>query len=135
MGSQSQLLPRTLKVCSVFAVATGSLDLCLGTSVLGGSQVFAPGLPNTAIADSQIRFFGSVWAGYGVMMWWTSNDLKTRQVPLALLGGICFVAGLGRLASSFKHGFGAEWVRVAMWAELLGPGVLYAIGKAQGLWS
>ena len=134
MGSQVQLLSRTLKVCSAFAVLTGSLDLCLGTSMLGGSQVFTPGLSTTAIADSQIRFFGSAWAGYGVMLWWTSNDLSTRQTPLALLGGICFVAGLGRLVSSFKHGFGATWVRVAMWAELLGPGVIYAIGKGQGLW-
>jgi hypothetical protein len=135
MASQFQLLSRTLKVCSAFAVATGSVDLCLGTSALGGSQVFTPGSTITAIADSQIRFFGSVWAGYGVMLWWTSNDLRTRQTPLALLGGISFVAGLGRLLASSKHGFGAAWVRVAMWAELLGPGVIYVIGRAQGLWS
>ena len=69
------------------------------------------------------------------MLWWTSNDLRTRQAPLALLGGICFVAGLGRLASSIKFGFGATWIRVAMWAELLGPGVIYMSGKGQGLWS
>ena len=135
MASQSPVLSRTLKVCSAFAVLTGCLDLCFGTSMLGGSGVFTPGASTTAIADSQIRFFGSTWAGYGVMLWWSSNDLSTRQVPLALLGGICFVAGLGRLASSIKFGFGATWIRVAMWAELLGPGVVYMIGKAQGIWS
>ena len=111
------------------------MDTILGTEMLGGAAVLPAGLPSTAIADSQIRFFGSVWAGYGVMLWWTSNDLRTRQVPLVLLGGVCFVAGLGRMLSSFKHGFGATWVKVAMWAELLGPGVVYLLGRMGGQWA
>ena len=130
----SALIPRTLKVCSAFAVLTGSLDICLGTAMLGGDAVFAPGSPQTAIADSQIRFFGSVWAGYGIMLWWTSDDLKSRRTPLALLGGICLLAGIGRLVSGLKVGFGAEWTRIAMWAELLGPPLVYSIGRVQRVW-
>lgn len=131
----SPLVSRTLKVCSFFAVLTGSLDICLGTTMLGGDAVFAPSSPQTAIADSQIRFFGSVWAGYGAMLWWTSNDLRARQTPLALLGGISLLAGVGRFVSSMKFGFGAEWTRIAMLAELLGPPLIYGIGKNQALWS
>ena len=69
------------------------------------------------------------------MLWWTSSDLGARQTPLALLGGTCLLAGIGRLISSLKFGFGAEWTRVAMWAELLGPPLVYGIGRSQGVWS
>jgi hypothetical protein len=130
----SPLISRTLKVCSAFAILTGSLDISLGTTMLGGDAVFPPTSPQTAITDSQIRFFGSVWAGYGVMLWWTSNDLKARQTPLALLGGICLLAGVGRLVSGLKVGFGAEWTRIAMWVELLSPPLVYVIGRRQGVW-
>ena len=130
----SSIIPHALKVCSAFAVLTGSLDICLGTTMLGGDAVFPRNSPQTAIADSQIRFFGSVWAGYGIMLWWTSNDVKARGTPLALLGGICLLAGVGRLVSGLTVGFGAEWTRIAMWAELLGPPIIYGIGRRQGVW-
>ena len=102
--------------------------------MLGGEAVFPAASASTAVADSQIRFLGSVWAGYGVMLWWASNSLKTRRVPLALLGGIMFAGGLGRTLSALKHGFGAEWTRIALWAELIGPGALYLVGWIQGVW-
>lgn len=68
-----------------------------------------------------------MWAGYGVMLWWTSNDLETRRMPLGLLGGIIFVGGLGRLLSGLSHGFSATWVQVATVAELLGPLAVYLL--------
>lgn len=102
--------------------------------MLGGDTVFDPTSPTTAVADSQIRFFGSAWAGYGVLLWWASDDLRSRQTPLALLGGVSLAAGIGRMVSSMKFGFGAEWTKIAMWAEFIGPVGVYAIGRAQGVW-
>ena len=102
--------------------------------MLGDESVFPIGLATTAVTDSQIRFFGTVWAGYGIAMWWASNDMRARKMPIALLGGISLAAGVGRALSAFKHGFGAEWTKIAMWAELLGPAVVFGVGRSQELW-
>lgn len=135
MASSSQLLPRILKVSSAFAILTGSLDTILGVKALGGASVFTPGSATTAFADSQFRFLGSMWASYGVVLWWVSNDVKNRKVPLALMGGMMFVGGLGRVLSEIQHGCGAAWVRGAIVVELLGPVGLYLLGRSQGYWA
>ena len=120
-------LPQTLKVCSAFAITTGSLDAGLGIRMLGKESDFPTASPTTAFADSQFRFLGAMWAGYGVLLWWTSNDLQGRQIPLGLLGGVMLAGGVGRALSALKYGFSAPWVQVAMWVELLGPGVIYLL--------
>ena len=75
--------------------------------------------PATAVVDSQLRFLGSVWTGYGVILWWASDDLRGRQVHLALFGGTMVVGGVERMMSAYQHGFGAVWVQGAMWVELM----------------
>ncbi|GAM86221.1 hypothetical protein ANO11243_042330 [Dothideomycetidae sp. 11243] len=102
----------------------GTLDVCLGIEMLGGTAQFPAASPVTAITDSQVRFLGSAWAGWGVMLWWASNDVRGRQTPLALLGGVIFAGGIGRALSARRFGFGAQWIPVVMWVELLGPGAL-----------
>ena len=125
----SLLFPRILKACSLFSIITGSMDVCRGidmmNSISGPIPIRSPAI---ALVDSQIRFLGAMWAGYGMMLWWTSNDLKTRRIPLGLLGGIMFLGGLGRLLSGLSHGFSATWVQVATAAELFGPVAMYSLG-------
>ena len=134
MSSTPQWLSPTLKVFSIFAIVTGGLDASLGIGMFSGESAFSATKTVMAIVDSQVRFLGTTWAGYGVMLWWASNDLRARQVPLALLGGIMTFGGIGRLLSSLQHGFGAGWIRVAMWFELIFPGALYVFGRRKGFW-
>lgn len=105
------------------------MDVCLGIGMINSiSGPLPTGSPAIALVDSQIRFLGAMWAGYGVMLWWTSCDLQTRRTPQGLLAGIMFVGGLGRLASGLSHGFSVAWVQVTMLAELLGPVAIYLLG-------
>ncbi|CAI7617785.1 unnamed protein product [Penicillium manginii] len=129
MIRKSPLFSRTLKACSIFAMITGTMDVCLGIGMIDSTLGPIPtGSVAMALVDSQIRFLGAMWAGYGVMLWWTSSDLETRRTPLGLLAGIMFVGGLGRLASGLRHGFSESWVQVAMLTELLGPVAMYSLG-------
>lgn len=130
MAISLNTVSKVLKVSSVFAIATGLLDACLGTSMIPGlSGALATRSPVTALVDSQLRFLGTMWAGYGVMLWWASNDLHTRKVPLGLLGIVMFSGGIGRLLSCLKHGLGAPWVKVAIGIELVGPVALYILSN------
>ena len=129
LNMDSLWLPRTLKGGAIFAVATGILDVCLGISTVSSASDFPVGSTAAARVDSQFRFLGSTWAGYGLMLWWASNDLRSRQVPFAILGAIIVAGGVGRVLSARRYGFGARWMQVAMWAELLGPGVFYMLAQ------
>ncbi|THC91133.1 hypothetical protein EYZ11_009403 [Aspergillus tanneri] len=101
----SILFPTTLKACSMFAMLTGSMDVIFGADMITSAAGPLPlGSPAITLLDSQIRYLGAMWAGYGVMLWWTSNDLQTRKAPLDLLAGIMFVGGIGRLVSGMRAG-------------------------------
>ncbi|KAM5355175.1 hypothetical protein ACJ41O_001821 [Fusarium nematophilum] len=124
----SQLLARTLKGISIFSIVTGSLDVLLGTRLIvpAPDQQLPFDPPALALVDSQLRFLGAMWAGYGTLLWWASNDVRARRVPLALLGVAMLAGGVGRLASGLSYGWSAP-LKVATAAELvlLGPGMIY----------
>ncbi|EED21880.1 conserved hypothetical protein [Talaromyces stipitatus ATCC 10500] len=114
---------KIIKAFSLFSMITGSMDVLSGVSLIASmSGSSLTGTPTSlALADSQLRFLGAMWAGYGAMLWWASNDPQTRRFPLAMLGGILFVSGIGRVISGLSRGFNATWVKVATVVELVGP--------------
>lgn len=120
-------LSYTLKGMALFAIATGTMDLCLGAGALGLSADTAITGP-MAVMDSQLRFLGAVWAGYGATLWWSSNDMKARRGLLGILGLVMVAGGLGRVLSYFQHGFGASWIVAALAVELIGPPAMYVLG-------
>jgi hypothetical protein len=125
----SSILPGALKAFSIFSMFIGSVD------VIGGHKLLIPASersllpkPTLALLDNQLRFLGATWAGYGAMMWWVSNDLQTRQVPLAVLGATMVLAGIGRLTSGLSYGWAASWLKVATGVELIIPPLIYLFG-------
>lgn len=126
-------IPGIIKACAVFTMFTGSLNVALGLGMLGGPTVFTPRSESSALADSQIRYLGAVMASASWIVWWASNNVPERQVPLAMLGVGAFAGGIGRLVAGIKHGFGPR-MKIAMWIELVLPTVLYGFGKAVGQW-
>ncbi len=72
------------KVGSAFALITGTSDVLLGVGIVERTTgvSFPVNSAAAVFADSQIRFLGGMWAGWGAMLWWASNDLRTRRVPL-----------------------------------------------------
>ncbi|QIW98149.1 hypothetical protein AMS68_003667 [Peltaster fructicola] len=127
MALSSEVLSRILKGSALFALATGSMDMVLGSGALS-LPASTPIKGPMAVMDSQLSFLGAVWAGYGAALWWASNDMKARRELLGILGMVMFVGGLARINSYFKHGFGASWILPAMVVELVGPPAMYLLG-------
>lgn len=121
-------LPKFLKASSVFALATGCMDIVAGVDSLKTiTGVPLPiDSPAAIFADSQIRFLGGIWAGYGVMLWWASNDLHSRRVPLRILGYTVVLSGIGRAISGAVHGFSSNLILTFAVIELLVPPAIWA---------
>ncbi|KAM0715173.1 hypothetical protein Q7P37_009638 [Cladosporium fusiforme] len=127
-------IPTVLKILSLAATAMGSGNLLLGSRMVGASSIFHPKTPVTALAESQIRYLGGVFASTGAIIWWISDDVGARLFPLAALGSGIVVGGLGRAIAGWKHGFPQENVRQAMWIEFVLPAAFWAYGRVKGVW-
>jgi hypothetical protein len=121
---------------ALIAVATGSIDIVVGAvaqRVIGVDQsVLALRDP---VLDSQIRFLGSIWCGFGCLIIYCLNDFYNRLRLLQWAMSFLIVGGVGRAASAFILGFpsstmGFNFVIFALAIELLcAPFVLYVITK------
>ncbi|CEI68223.1 hypothetical protein FVEN_g11826 [Fusarium venenatum] len=125
----SLLLSTGLKAFSIFSMATGTADVIAGHKPLIPASERAL-LPKSTLSvlDNQLRFLGATWGGYGAILWWVSNDLQERQAPLAVLGAVMFIAGIGRTVSGLSLGWGASWLKVAAGIELVVPPLIYMLG-------
>ncbi|KAF4337515.1 hypothetical protein FBEOM_8613 [Fusarium beomiforme] len=125
----SKFLSGGLKLFAIFSMFTGTADLIGGYKlIIPASQRSLLPAPTLSIVDSQLRFLGTMWAGYGLTLWWASNNLQTRTTPLALLGAVMVLAGLGRLTSGLTLGWGAPWLKIATAVELVFPPLIYLFG-------
>lgn len=53
--------------------------------------------------DSQMRFLGAMWAGWGVLMIWACRNLDARGDVFDILAAVLFLGGCGRIASLLIH--------------------------------
>lgn len=131
----STTISLVLKGLALFGMTTGSLNFLQGTDFLADQTAFQPRTLSTALADNQLRYLGGVMAGTSTVVWWVSNDVAARQVPLALIAAGIVVGGLGRAVAASKHGsFGLGRMKAAMWIELVVPVAFYLYGKLDGAW-
>lgn len=94
-----------LRAFAIFALATGSLDVVLGADVLAISGATVPPASSLdPMLDSQLRFCGGIWAGWGAMLLWTCGDLPARRAALTILALSLLVSGLGRSFAAALHG-------------------------------
>lgn len=90
---------RALKVLTavlgVVPVATGIVTM-LGLS----DPIYARlGLPRDPLLDSNLRFFGGVWLGLGLAVFWLVPRLLTQIALFRAVWGMIFLGGVGRLLS------------------------------------
>ena len=112
-------------------LVTGALDLIDGIRLLKTA-----GFPSIDEIDrdpalnSQIKFWGAIWLGYGIILWRTSSrlrhDANLFRIPCAIL----FVSGLGRLGASVRYGLPGTVLTAAMGLELTAPIVALLAHKA-----
>lgn len=121
------MLRIALRGFAIFAVATGATDVTLGGTLLAASGAnLAIGASADPLVDSQLRFFGAVWAGYGALLWWAAERPWERRRPLFILAITMVLAGIGRAASASIYGVASPAIPVFIALELGGPLALFA---------
>jgi len=57
------------------------------------------GIPANAVLDSNLRFFGGVWLGLGIALYWLVPNIEKQTILFRVLWGMIFLGGIGRLLS------------------------------------
>lgn len=124
-----------LRLFCVLPFALGSADL------LGGARFLATAgaiLSEQSILDpvlnNQIKFWGAIWFGFGLALWWTTNDLWGRSAMLRILLATLILSGLGRALSVLLYGWAGPPLTIAMVIEIAGSiGLLWWHSRATRL--
>ncbi len=62
-------------------------------------------LPASALLDSNLRFFGGVWLGLGLAIFWLVPAIERQGLLFRVIWGAIFLGGIGRLLSIILLGF------------------------------
>lgn len=86
----------------------------------------------TVTDDNQNRFFGAIFAGYGLGWIWAARQSPIPGDSVRWLAGIFFVGGLARLVSVAEHGWPHGFVILLTALELaLPPAYFWLAGGAE----
>jgi len=88
-------------------VAIGLFHVLLGNAAIPGES------SADATMDSLGRFFGAIFAGYGLAWLHAARQSPIRPTAVRGLAGILLLGGLGRLLSLAVHGW-PHWFQVAL---------------------
>ncbi len=117
-------LTLVLRVFCVIPFLTGLADLFGGAAFL---RTAGATLPNASVSDAvlnnQIKFWGVIWFGYGLSLWWASSDPRGRSGLLHILFGTLFFSGLGRALAVYRYGWASPVLTGAMGLELIGSAI------------
>lgn len=110
---------------SLIALLTGAMDVIVGVAGqanIGVGPAASP--PFDPVLDSQIRFLGAVWLGFGAIQLIALLDLQRYGTILQLCFGITVLGGLGRGLSLANvglpaSGIGSFFVAIALTIELV----------------
>ncbi|ODM72834.1 DUF4345 domain-containing protein [Bradyrhizobium elkanii] len=62
------------------------------------------GVPALPVLDSNLRFFGGVWLGLGLVLIWLVPRIESEGVLFRVVWGGIFLGGIGRLLSMLMVG-------------------------------
>ncbi|KAF5579616.1 hypothetical protein FPCIR_11031 [Fusarium pseudocircinatum] len=125
----TEYTPLLLKGFSAWIIYNGASHVVRGTT-----EYLAPTerakLPSSTVSlmDSQIRFLGGTYIAYGAALWWTSYDIKERQLGLKILLAGLALGGIGRAISAAVFGWGFPWLQRATTTEIIVPPLVYWFG-------
>ena len=121
VSHDAKALGIVLKVACVLPFVTGVVDVLGGTRILAVAGVsMPPEMASDPILNNQIGFWGAIWFGFGLALWWASNDVVPRAALLRILFATLLLSGLGRALSVTLHGWAGAPLAVAMVVELAG---------------
>ncbi|NUS44369.1 MAG: DUF4345 domain-containing protein [Mycobacteriaceae bacterium] len=105
-------------------VAIGVLHMVLGVDAV-------PDMADSGVtADSQSRFFGALFVGYGLAWLWAVRDKPVNTTAIRWLAGIFALGAVGRLLSIAVHGL-PHWFQLVLTAiEVALPPVWFWLAAA-----
>jgi hypothetical protein len=125
MSMRKKVLQIVLGVLGLIPILTGGLNLIMGASALNlDGASFSSDVLNNVVLDSEIRFFGAIWFGIGIILYWMLPSIEKHTMLLRLMTGGIFLGGIGRLASALLVGIPPNHFIAATTLELIGMPLL-----------
>lgn len=90
----------TTAVLGLIPLATGMISM-LG---IDDPLYASAGLPRSPVLDSNMRFFGGLWAGLGIATLWLVPSIERRGVLFRTIWGAIFLGGIGQAAVDHVRG-------------------------------
>ena len=84
-------LERTLAVLAVVPVVAGTLSVLLGSHLIDGDA--------SASVESELRFYGAFYAGFGLVLAWVSREVAARGAALLAACGVLLLGAVGRVVA------------------------------------
>jgi hypothetical protein len=120
-----KILQVVLAVLGLIPILTGALDLVLGAGSLNvDGALLSSEVVNNIVLDSQIRFLGSIWLGFGIILYWMLFSIEKQTILFRLVAGSIFLGGIGRLTSALLLGLPPIELVAATVLELVGMPLL-----------
>ncbi len=121
-----QRLATVVRIFCLLPFITGAADLLDGVALLKAAGSPLDGETRTdPVLNSQVRFWGAIWFGYGILLWRTTSDLRKDADLFKALCAILALSGIGRFVSTIQYGSPGAVLTGAMAVELLGAAGLF----------
>lgn len=116
------LFKRLLRAAALVFPVVSFMHIAFGlhAEVMLGAELDDAAL-NEPSLDSQNRFYGAVFAIYGVILWMAASDLKRYGPILKAALWVFFIAGLARFLTIVQLGWPAPAVVILLGLELVLP--------------
>lgn len=113
------------KILQILLVALGAACVGIGLAhVLFGPVVIPGSIPVNATMDSEDRFYGAIFAGFGAVALWCARDVERKLTAVMALAGIFYLGGVARLFSIAATGLPDPFFIAMTAIELVLPRVM-----------
>ena len=107
-----------LRVLAIVPVTTGLMTVLLGSSIIPDGETTAPSV------ESELRFYGAFWVGFGLYLWTLAPDVRRRPAELRVAMAVLVLGAVGRALALADVGRPHGWFLFLMALEVLIPLVL-----------
>ncbi|MFG2825814.1 DUF4345 domain-containing protein [Kitasatospora sp. NPDC048365] len=113
----------------VLAMGIACVAIGLAHVALGNDSVPGAGSAGATV-DSLQRFFGAIFAGYGLAWLWAARQSPIPATAVRWLAGVFLLGAVGRLLSLAVHGW-PHWFQLVLTViELLMPPLYFRLADA-----
>jgi hypothetical protein len=101
-------LPRRYRLFQSIVAILATIPLATGVLTMFGlsnPEYTDAGFPMHVLLDSNLRFYGGVWLGLGLVLVWMLPKLHQETTLFFAISLMIFIGGIGRLVAMFFVGW------------------------------